>query len=226
MNLIDLVGIFNPTKPLLGKDELKHDKDYDCIVISIKDQLVGLLVRQILDISLSELEIDTHSVGREEILGTFFLNNRLVNLIQPYIILDSLGLKNVKNLHIEASLSGKKILVIDDSLMYRKLSEEAVKDLGANVKTAIDGFDAIEMCRKEKFDLILTDIEMPRMDGYEFCRQLRHLKNDYINTPVIAVSTKVSEQDKLKGREAGFNSHLEKFRKDDVIREVQKYLIL
>lgn len=230
MPLIDLPQCLELGVPILEAKNLREqinreDGLIDCIVVHVKGKLYGLLVRKILDISHAEVDIDINSSGGEEILGTFFLEDKLINLLQPYVIIDDLFKGHTQELSLVQELEGRKILVVDDSLMYRKLSEEACKELGAIVTTAIDGEEALKICKKEVFDLILTDIEMPKLDGYQFCHQMRSLGDRYQNIPVIAVSTKVSPDDRLKGSEAGFSSHLEKFRKEEVIKEIKRYLI-
>ena len=102
-----------------------------------------------------------------------------------------------------------KILIVDDSQLVRNFHSYIVKEAGFEVTTAIDGADALEKCFREHFDIILTDINMQGMDGYEFIRRVRQ-DDQYDELPIIIISTEGRENDKLKGLAAGANLYLVK----------------
>lgn len=97
---------------------------------------------------------------------------------------------------------GKKALVVDDSLTVRIYHSSLLKNLGFEVDTAENGMEALEMAIKNKYDLFLTDINMPVMDGYEFVRKLRKM-DEYRLTPVVFITTLNSEEDKNKALISG-----------------------
>ena len=101
----------------------------------------------------------------------------------------------------------QKILIVDDSQLVRNFHSYIVKEAGFAVTTALDGADALEKCFRDRFDLILTDINMQGMDGYEFIRRIRQ-DDQYDNVPIIIISTEGAENDKLKGLAAGANLYL------------------
>lgn len=101
----------------------------------------------------------------------------------------------------------KKILIVDDSQLVRNFHSYIVQEAGFAVTTALDGADALEKCFRDRFDLILTDINMQGMDGYEFIRRIRQ-DAQYDNVPIIIISTEGRENDKLKGLAAGANLYL------------------
>ena len=102
-----------------------------------------------------------------------------------------------------------KILIVDDSQLVRNFHSYIVKEAGFEVTTAIDGADGLEKCFRERYDIILTDINMQGMDGYEFIRRLRQ-DEQYDEVPIIIISTEGREDDKLKGLAAGANLYLVK----------------
>jgi CheY-like chemotaxis protein len=73
-------------------------------------------------------------------------------------------------------------------------------------------------------DLVITDIEMPIMDGFDFAKNVRLLDGEQSNVPIIAVSTRVAEKDILKGKAVGFTKHLEKLNKAEVIDAAKEFL--
>ena len=78
----------------------------------------------------------------------------------------------------------------------------------------MDGFQKLE---SEEFDLVVTDIEMPILDGYGFAEKVRSSSETKSNIPIVALSTRASAEDKEKGKAAGFTYHLEKFKRDEVV---------
>ncbi len=100
-----------------------------------------------------------------------------------------------------------KILVVDDDKNTRLLLETVISKDGYTVKTAEDGIKALEMLEKEHIDLVVLDIMMPNMDGYEFTKTVREADNDL---PILMVSAKQLPQDKKKGFIVGTDDYITK----------------
>lgn len=100
----------------------------------------------------------------------------------------------------------KKILVVDDKLSVIHLVEDYLTENGFQVVTASNGRDALFVARQEKPDLILLDIMMPQMDGYEFMR----VYGREHDTPIILLTAKVEESDKVIGLEMGADDYVTK----------------
>ena len=96
----------------------------------------------------------------------------------------------------------KAILVVDDTRSMRKMVAAVLEGAGYEVSEAGDGVEALELARTQAFDLVVTDHNMPRMDGVTLVRELRRLP-DYDAVALIVLSTEVDPALKLKGREAG-----------------------
>lgn len=99
-----------------------------------------------------------------------------------------------------------KILVVDDEAKIREVIKEYASFDGFNVSEAIDGMDAINKCKQEKFDLIIMDVMMPRLDGFSAIKEIRKTSN----TPVIMLSARGEEYDKLFGFEIGVDDYVTK----------------
>jgi CheY-like chemotaxis protein len=107
----------------------------------------------------------------------------------------------------------KSVLVVDDSATFRQLLTVSLSRLegisGASITEAVDGQDALEKLKQKDFDLILTDIRMPRMDGLELIRRVREeLKRE--DLPIVIISTKGSEEDVELGMSLGASGYLAK----------------
>lgn len=103
----------------------------------------------------------------------------------------------------------KRILVVDDSLTVRELQRKLLLNRGYDVAVAVDGMDGWNALRSEDFDLLITDIDMPRMDGIELVTLLRR-DTRLQSLPVMVVSYKDREEDRRRGLDAGADYYLAK----------------
>ncbi len=102
-----------------------------------------------------------------------------------------------------------KILVVDDSSTVRKLIINILKSADYETVEAVDGVDALEKLAQEDIDLIIADLNMPRMNGLELIRTIRK-DPVYSDIPIVMLTTEGSEEDKKRGFEAGANVYLVK----------------
>ena len=105
--------------------------------------------------------------------------------------------------------SKKTILIVDDSEFVRSYHSYILEEADFQVITAVDGSDGLEKLYTNSCDLVLSDINMSNMDGYEFIRRIRADKK-YSALPIIIVSTESEAKDKMKGFEAGANLYIVK----------------
>lgn len=207
----------------LSNESLLEDKEYTelpCIVTTIRNKNYGIIVKEIMDISIDNVQIDATAVDREGILGTVFIGDRTVSLLDLYKIIDAqkIGVQVGKvELSEKTQNANKKILLVDDSAMYRKMESDALIELGYQVTLAKHGEDGFAKLEQNDFDLVVTDIEMPILNGYEFAQKIREQSQSKSNIPIVALSTRASAEDKEKGKVAGFSYHLEKFKRDEVV---------
>ena len=96
-----------------------------------------------------------------------------------------------------------KLLIVDDSTMLRDMLSYALNDGGYNdVTEAVDGIDGLEKANALPFDLVITDVNMPNMDGLTFVKELRKLAQ-YSEIPILVLTTERSDEMKSKGKAAG-----------------------
>jgi len=103
-----------------------------------------------------------------------------------------------------------RVLVVDDSSLVRLYYRSALEKAGFEVEQAINGIEAMEKVLSESFDLVIVDVNMPRMDGITFLRSLRSGAADVATLPVLMISTESESQDVADARAAGANFYLVK----------------
>jgi len=101
------------------------------------------------------------------------------------------------------------ILVVDDSLNTREIEKDVLEASGYQVTTAEDGIDGWHKANAEQFDAILTDVEMPGMDGFTLTQRLRQ-DDKFQHIPIIIITSREKEQDKLRGIEVGADAYIVK----------------
>ena len=117
------------------------------------------------------------------------------------------------------------ILVVDDSVNTREIEKSILESYGYIVSVAADGMEAYEKAQSFNYDLVVTDVEMPVMDGFSLTEKLRKVDN-YKRTPIIIVSSRDRDEDKRKGVQAGANAYIVKgsFDQSNLLDTVQTLL--
>lgn len=117
-----------------------------------------------------------------------------------------------------------KILAVDDSASMRQMVSFTLKGAGFDVVEAVDGQDALKKAQIEKVNLVLTDVNMPNMDGITLIRQLRALPS-YKFTPMLMLTTESADNKKNEGKAAGATGWLVKpFNPEQLIATIKKVL--
>jgi two-component system, chemotaxis family, chemotaxis protein CheY len=112
---------------------------------------------------------------------------------------------------VDVGASSKaRVLVVDDSSLVRLYYRSALEKAGFEVEQAINGIEAMERALSQRFDLVIVDVNMPRMDGLTFMRALRRGTADVAALPALMISTESEMQDIDAARAAGANFYLVK----------------
>lgn len=121
----------------------------------------------------------------------------------------------------EVAKTYKRVLVVDDSITVREMERKLLENKGYKVEVAVNGMDGWNAIRSSDYNLVITDIDMPRMNGFELTNQIK-TQEKLKHIPVIIVSYKDREEDRIKGLEAGANYYLTKssFHDDTLLKAV------
>ena len=102
-----------------------------------------------------------------------------------------------------------RVLVVEDNLINQRIMRELLNETGLDVTIAGDGLEALEVIRRQAFDLVLMDLQMPRMDGYQTTAEIRE-HHDRLSLPIVAMTAHGRDEDREKCLAAGMNDHLSK----------------
>lgn len=128
---------------------------------------------------------------------------------------------NESNAPFDTSLAGSRILLAEDALDTQLLVSTILSAHGANVEIANNGAEAVFMAMHNNFDVILMDLQMPKMDGYEATRTLR--ESGY-SGPIVALTAHAMKEDRERTKGVGCNCHLTKpLKVDDLLKTIQHY---
>ena len=120
-----------------------------------------------------------------------------------------------------STASRRRILVVDNSSLVRLYYREALGTAGFEVEQAINGIEAMEKVLAQPFDLVIVDVNMPRMDGFSFLRTLRRSAPDVATLPALVITTEADEKDVEAAWAAGANFYLVKpVSQPDLLRHV------
>lgn len=118
----------------------------------------------------------------------------------------------------------KKILLVDDCRTTRKLVSYLLKDGGFDILQAENGLDALEKLAKNEVALVLTDMNMPQMDGIELIKSMKE-DDSYRDMPIIMLTTEAADEDRERGLNMGASSYLTKpTGKERLLEEIGKYI--
>jgi two-component system chemotaxis sensor kinase CheA len=224
VKLHDIFGL--PAKGIFEK------KFFPVVIVQSVEKRIGILVDQLL--------------GRQEIIGkrlgdplkrvpniaggTILGNGKVVLILDVPSIIQAAegGVVRRVSAKPKTVASGKKkktILLAEDVLSTAMLEKNILESVGYSVVIARDGREALDKASQESFDLVISDVLMPRMDGFELVTRLRKEKN-YKEVPVIIVTTRESDEDKRKGMEAGANAYLLKsdFTSEGLLETIERLL--
>ncbi len=125
----------------------------------------------------------------------------------------------------EKSRRAQRVLLVEDSLVTRQLEHNILTAMGLQVSEAQNGIEALELLNKQTFELIISDVEMPELDGYELTRRLKQ-DDRWMQIPVILVTTRGSSEDRRMGIEVGADAYIVKsdFKKEEFMETVQRFL--
>ncbi len=220
------------TLPLFGIEEVAsvgmRDETADAcyvIVFPMAGREVGIMVSEIVDILDSELQIDDVTHKQPGILGSMIIFEKITLLVDLYGIVSTIMPEwaVVASQIDEIEAGSGNILVVEDSKFFMNQIVGFVNEAGYTPLTAEDGVEALQVMEEEPISLVLTDIEMPNMDGLELTRRIRQ-DDRWRQLPVIAVTSVAGDAAEEQGRLAGVDEYLIKLDREQIVAKIEHFM--
>lgn len=214
-------------------NELTVNANSSLPVIIIKNQTGQHLALQVDEIAGSRIEVVVKPLGRQlsHLSGisaaTIMGDGSVMLILDMMALMRNATVKDVSTPAVTQVVENNKrptILVVDDSVTVRKVTSRFLEREGFDAIVAKDGMDAIEMLQELQPDLMLLDIEMPRLDGFEVATQVRHSAR-LKSLPIIMITSRTGEKHRERAMEIGVNDYMGKpFQENELLDKIQEIL--
>lgn len=219
-------GQLMPLLPVTDTFERRTEGRQPVLVFTDRDRSMGLMVDEILDIVEENLNVEIKT-DTEGVIGSAIVDGKATEIIDASSYLtrayqDWFGRTD------EGADNGNasgRVLLVDDSPFFRNLMAPLLRAAGYDVLTAENADDALTMRDAgEIFDVIVSDIEMPGMNGFDLAREIRE-KGAWTKTPIVALSSRTSPADIAAGREVGFVDYVPKQDREALLESLSNTIV-
>jgi len=186
---------------------------------------IGILASHLIDVINLPLVLNKESYMEDGLLGTAIVNEYITIFIDIYRLVEAAEKSIFGDLVSESTEDHetRTILLAEDTLFFQRLVKGHLSSAGYEVITADNGAEALEKMKTNKVDMIISDIEMPVMDGLDFLRAVR-ADDQFPYIPAVALTSLDSEKDREIGLKAGFDAYEVKVDRDRIVEVVSKLL--
>ncbi|OLP17101.1 hypothetical protein BST81_17245 [Leptolyngbya sp. 'hensonii'] len=201
-----------------------------CIILQVGQERLGLFVDTLVDEQdvvlkpQSQLLKRVRNVSGATILGT----GEVCMILNPQDLIKSVWQRGSAVEHFQADMRNPArptVLLVEDSIATRTQEKRILEAAGYEVITAVDGMDGYNKLRSRPFDAVISDVQMPHLDGLELTTRIRQ-HQDYDEMPIILVTSLASDDDKRRGAEAGANAYITKgsFNQEILLTTLQRLI--
>jgi two-component system chemotaxis sensor kinase CheA len=221
LSLADLMGTEAPPA-------FSHEARMPAILLGTARRMLSLLVDGVLDEREAVVKpIGSLLEGQRRYTGAIQLGNgQLVLMLNPVSLAQAArGVRFSRPSESVTTRTQPQLLIADDSFTTRELMRSILHSAGYDVATAVDGVDALDKLQVRPYDLVVSDVEMPRMNGFELTASIRQ-ELGLKDLPVIIVTSLASDDHKRQGLEAGAQAYIVKsqFNQDNLLEAIERLL--
>jgi two-component system chemotaxis sensor kinase CheA len=198
----------------ISDSTMKNVTTFQCIILSSMGEKAGFIVDSLID----EQEVLVKPLGFmlkrvKNVSGsTILVSGDVCMILNPNDLLKtvkSLSASEILETSTPESLRKKRILLVEDSITTRTQEKRILESAGYDVVVAVDGLDGYQKLLINEIDAVVSDVEMPNLDGLSLTEKIRAEKK-YLSLPVVLVTSLSSEEQKKRGLESGANAYLTK----------------
>ncbi|OPZ20839.1 MAG: Chemotaxis protein CheA [candidate division BRC1 bacterium ADurb.BinA364] len=208
---------FLPVKP-----PAEAPQEFFVIVPKLVRNPMGIVASNIEDIIETQAAVDRRTITGTGVLGSAVIRGELLIFVNIYDLLEAADPEGRRIAETEA-IRGRRVLLAEDTAFFRTVELEYLRSAGCLVDVASNGVEAWDKLAKEDYDLLITDVVMPGMDGVELTKRVRD--NERLKTlPVIALTSLTSEHDKQRIADSGVNAYEAKLDKESLLETMTRLL--
>ncbi len=200
------------------------------LVVQVGAEKMGFMVDSVLDEEDMVIKSLPDHLKRVRLVSgvTITGKNEIINILNmPAVMETARNVRMVLQGSQTEEAAGREIniLVVDDSVNTREIEKSILEAYGYRVTIAGDGMEALEIAGGSKYDLVITDVEMPRLDGFSLTKRLRS-DSTYKDVPIIIVTSREKDEDKRRGISVGANAYIVKgsFDQGNLVDTVQNLI--
>ncbi|MBF0131438.1 MAG: response regulator [Magnetococcales bacterium] len=200
-----------------GDPEEEGDADLCMVVPNIPNIQAGLIFSRIIDTRETHIDLDCRAIRGEGLFGSAQIDDRVVLFpdVNTVLVLAGIEMPHVQS---QIDRTGLRALVVDDTPFLRALTTNYLQSVGFEVEQAEDGNAALAKLRKGEFDLLVTDLNMPGMDGFELAHEIP--STIHADIPMIATTSSISSEVEQRCFKAGFVSCVPAIDKNRLLKVV------
>ncbi len=236
-------GTLMPLTPFDSSVHIEDSEEKPVLVFADNDNSMGIIVDKIIDIIEEYVDIKLQS-SQAGLLGSAIINGQATDVVDIAYFLKNIDQNWFKDSSNTPFVSEdeedeeedeyrknskgfkKRILLVDDSPFFRNMLTPLLSMAGYDVTTLEKPEDALKMCDDGvEFDIIISDIEMPDMDGFEFAEHIKDEDSKWHDTPLVALSSHATPKDIERGLKVGFNNYVAKFDRDTLLNTLSNMLV-
>lgn len=191
-------------------------EDYYVLTPKLVPQPIGILAREIIENVNFEPVLNSQQFKMAGIFGAAVFREKMILIVNLYELLEGIEPESFTFV-ASPQASGKKILLVEDSPFFQKVEQSYLESGGYQVVLAANGLEALEILASEKIDLVLTDIQMPLLNGYELLKKIRQ-KPAYDTIPIVAISALTGSLNRDRGLASGFDRYEYKLDRESLLR--------
>ncbi|HEY9061066.1 MAG TPA: chemotaxis protein CheW [Pseudobacteroides sp.] len=205
----------------VSKDIINSDVKH-VLIPKFTTNPIGIIVEKIIDNVNARIVLNTENIKVNGLLGSTIYDDKIILILNLYEMLQLADPQHY-SINIFMPQDAKTILIVEDTPFFMKMEKEYLEIAGYEVIQAANGRIAMELLESNRVDVVVSDIQMPEMDGFELAKKIRE-DNRFKDLPLIAVTSMSGEEAKSKAFESGFDFYEMKLDRDRLLETVYKAL--
>lgn len=219
----DILPLVRPERFLSASNLPEPGDRVSVIVFSFEDRFVGLVVNEILDIQQVSTELSRGSMAEAGVLGSAIVGGKTTEFLDVYRLIEMAVPVLLGADASRGTTSRKRILAVDDSPFYRSMILSYLSAAGFDVVEVANGEEALSVLERGGVDLVVTDLEMPVMDGFTLVQNMKE-QAIFGSIPTIALTTLDSESTRERAAKSGIDEYLVKLNRAELVQTVDRVL--